>query len=158
MKINLNVAEDQTSGYWYVRPDKDSATLMRQIAVYIKEPVPEEKMHVTLAYDATNPINPVSVRPNLVFDAKIVGVELLGPDKDILAFILDSDSLQAEHRRIHEDGLAKFDFTPYKPHVTISYDSNETVRSWVGLLLEAYQIENKNHVRFSGETRERIED
>lgn len=107
-----------SGGYWQVTPDERSTTMIHAICSAVVSPEDLDDLHVTLAYDKTNPDNPAKVSKDR-FRAIIAGVEMFGANNDILVLTLESEDLQAEHARIHECGNVNFDFIPYRPHITI---------------------------------------
>lgn len=153
MTLNL----DNTGGYWEVRPNGASLGNLVAYTMLVHNPVPDRKLHVTLAYDKRNPHNPVEVDSSKLFTGNVIGAELLGPDNKILALVLDSPSLQKEHERIHASGEAQYDYTPYLPHVTLSYDSNELELKWVLYLIET-QEGGSTELAFSNQTRKPVEE
>lgn len=131
MKVTLPIsnssAQDSAGGYWEVRPDGPSEQVIRQIASSIMDLDDlADDLHVTLAYDNTNPQVAAELMPDAEFHATISGVALFGAgDNSILVLLLDSPELQAEHQRIHACGCAKFDHSPYNPHVSIKKDAQQ---------------------------------
>ncbi|QYW05255.1 hypothetical protein pEaSNUABM21_00241 [Erwinia phage pEa_SNUABM_21] len=111
-------------GLWRVFPDYDSEEMMIKLNMAIgvdpdDDGVPDE-LHVTLAYDETNPDVKAEVNHPGEFFATVTGVELFGEGQDkILVLVLESPDLCAEHDRIHACGAAKFSHSPYRPHVTL---------------------------------------
>lgn len=122
-------------GYWYCVPDEKSLSMLRGLASAVSEPDDMEGLHVTLAYDNRNPLSSVPVNEEGSWDARIVGTAMFGQDKDTLVLLLESDELQAEHKRIHSDG-AKFDFTPYAPHITLVTNARELERECIQDILD----------------------
>ncbi|AXG66622.1 putative cyclic phosphodiesterase [Dickeya phage vB_DsoM_JA33] len=113
-----------TPGYWKVVPNERSTTIIQAICSAIVSPEDLDDLHVTLAYDKNNPDNDIPLS-NAEFKATISGVELFGANNDILVLTLESEDLQLEHARIHENPNVKFDFIPYRPHITIAKNSTE---------------------------------
>ncbi|AXG66946.1 RNA ligase [Dickeya phage vB_DsoM_JA29] len=113
-----------TPGYWKVVPNERSTTIIQAICSAIVSPEDLDDLHVTLAYDKNNPDNDIPLS-NADFKATISGVELFGANSDILVLTLDSEDLQREHARIHENPNVNFDFIPYRPHITIAKNATE---------------------------------
>lgn len=113
-------------GYWQVLPDDRSELILRQIATCIMDLDDLHDLHVTLAYDDTNPVVAAQPDPYAEFRATVRDVTLFGEKEPILVLLLDSPDLHAEHNRIHACGAAKFDFTPYNPHVSLKYGATQS--------------------------------
>lgn len=111
-------------GYWKVVPSARSTEIIQAICSAVASPEELEDLHVTLAYDKTNPENDIPVSDD-TFTATIAGVELFGADSNILVLILESEALQKEHARIHANPDVTFDFIPYRPHITIAHNATE---------------------------------
>lgn len=111
-------------GLWRVFPDYDSEEMLMKLSAAIgidadDEDVPGE-LHVTLAYDDSNPDVKAEQNDAGQFFATVREAQLFGEGQDkILVLVLESDDLQKEHARIHACGAAKFDHSPYQPHVTL---------------------------------------
>ena len=126
MKVTLSVSKTKTAGgYWAALPDDRSAQILRQIAASIMDLDDLHDLHVTLAYDKNNPDVLAKPDPDAVFRATVSGVDIYGEDDKVLVLLLDSPELAAEHARIHACGCAKFDFTPYSPHVSLKYGASQ---------------------------------
>lgn len=138
-------------------PTKATLDILLRYTKLVEKPVADHKLHVTLGYDRNNPENPVEVKPKKVFVGFVESAELLGPDKNILALAMNSPDLTAEHERIHAGGLAKYDFNPYLPHVTLTYDSNEKELAMVRNMIGEYQ-NNMRVLTFSNQKRRKIEE
>ncbi|AQT28712.1 hypothetical protein YOLOSWAG_234 [Erwinia phage vB_EamM_Yoloswag] len=148
---------DAQGGYWEVVPDARSETVLRQIAATFMDTDELPDLHVTLAYDGRNPEVEAKVNPDEVFSATIRGAELFGDKSDILVLLLDSEELHAEHQRIHACGCAKFDFTPYNPHVSLKYGARQAE---LDHLREMVFVPNRPPIDllFSGERRELVDE
>lgn len=109
-------------GYWKVVPSARSAEIIQAICSAVASPDELQDLHVTLAYDKTNPENDIPVSTDQ-FNAVIAGVELFGANSDILVLTLESEDLQKEHARIHANPDVTFDFIPYRPHITIAHNA-----------------------------------
>lgn len=113
-------------GYWAVLPDSRSELILRQIATCIMDVEDLHDLHCTLAYDKTNPETLAQPDHTTQFHATVCGVDIYGDEDRVLVLLLNSPDLEAEHKRIHACGAAKFDFTPYSPHVSLKYGASET--------------------------------
>lgn len=111
-------------GYWKVIPSQRSADIIQAICSAVASPDELQDLHVTLAYDKTNPENDIPLSTE-EFSATISGVELFGANSDILVLLLESEDLQKEHARIHANPDVTFDFIPYRPHITIAHHATE---------------------------------
>lgn len=111
-------------GYWKVVPSARSTEIIHAICSAVASPEEMDDLHVTLAYDKTNPENDIPLS-NADFRATISGVELFGADSNILVLLLESEDLQNEHARIHANPDVSFDFIPYRPHITIAHNATE---------------------------------
>lgn len=111
-------------GLWRVFPDYDSEEMLMKLSAAVgidpeDDDVPDE-LHVTLAYDDTNPDVKADVNDAGEFFGVVKEATLFGEGQDkILVLVLESEDLQQEHARIHACGAAKFAYTPFKPHVTL---------------------------------------
>ncbi|QZE59484.1 RNA ligase [Erwinia phage pEa_SNUABM_2] len=111
-------------GLWRVFPDYDSEEMLMKLGAAIGIEHDDDEgpgeLHVTLAYDDSNPDVKAEQNDAGEFFAIVNGAELFGEGQDkILVLVLDSPDLIAEHDRIHACGAAKFSFKPYRPHVTL---------------------------------------
>lgn len=111
-------------GLWRVFPDYDSEEMLIKLNAAIgvdpdDEDVPDE-LHVTLAYDDSNPTVEAEVNYGGEFFAIVKNAELFGEGQDkILVLVLESPDLCAEHERIHACGAAKWSHPDYRPHITL---------------------------------------
>lgn len=111
-------------GLWRVFPDYDSEQMLYKLSSAIgidsdDEGVPGE-LHVTLAYDDSNPDVKAEINDPGEFFGVVKEATMFGEGQDrILVLVLESEDLVREHNRIHACGAAKFSFTPYQPHVTL---------------------------------------
>lgn len=100
------------------------------------EPIAEDKFHTTIAYDRDTPsdIKEPDVDPDIVYEGKVVSIELMGPCKEglqsAIAFVMDSPQLVEEHHRWQAVGYDHH-YPDYIPHVSIAYDVpyDEAVRA-----------------------------
>jgi len=82
----------------------------------------KHNLHCTLMYDKRKLPEPLAeLRPNEVFTANVVSLEVLG---DGLVFHLTSKMLADEHRRLKEAGYIH-GFDAYLPHMSLTYDFDE---------------------------------
>lgn len=147
----------ETGGYWEVLPDSRSEQILRQIASSIMDLDDLHDLHVTLAYDGTNPVVDAQPNPDAEFHATVRDVTLFGDKEPILVLLLDSPDLHEEHRRIHACGRAKFDFTPYNPHVSLKYGATQKDLDFI----KEFVLKPGNppiDLLFSGEHSEPIDD
>lgn len=85
----------------------------------LKNPIPGEDLHVTIMYSKRgSPDLPPSDTFKVALPLKF---ELLGEEKNCLALVLDSPDLEMRHEQLNVYGLVHT-FTPYKPHITLTYD------------------------------------
>lgn len=85
----------------------------------LKNPVPEEDMHVTIMYSKRG--NP-DLPPSDTFKvAEPLTFKLYGENKNCLVLVLDSPDFEMRHQQLAVYGLAHT-FTPYSPHITLTYD------------------------------------
>lgn len=118
-------------GLWRVFPDYDSEEMLMKLSAAIgvesdDEAVPGE-FHVTLAYDESNPDVKAEQNDAGEFYATVVEATLFGEGQDkILVLVLESPDLIKEHERIHACGAAKFSFTPYRPHLTLTREARDS--------------------------------
>lgn len=113
-----------TPGLWKLHPDEKSSQMIKAICSAIVAPEDLDNLHVTIAFDNRNPDNDIPLSTG-TFEAYIAGVELFGPDDNILVLTLESEDLQVEHARIHANPNVNFDHIPYRPHITIAKNSSE---------------------------------
>lgn len=107
-----------TPGLWKVTPDERSTDMIHAICSAVASPEDLDNLHVTLAFDMNNPDNHIETSTG-TFQALITGVELFGPNADVLVLTLESEDLQKEFSRIHANPNVKFEYLPYRPHMTI---------------------------------------
>ena len=113
-----------TPGLWNLDPDDKSSQMIIAICSAVAAQEDLDNLHVTIAFDNRNPDNDIPLSTG-TFEAVIAGVELFGPDDNILVLTLESEDLQAEHARIHANPYVNFDHIPYRPHITITKNSSE---------------------------------
>ena len=111
-------------GLWRVFPDYDSEEMLMKLGAAIgiepdADDVPGE-LHVTLAYDESNPNVKAEQNDAGQFFAVVKEATLFGEGQDkILVLVLESPDLCAEHERIHACGAAKWSHPTYHPHITL---------------------------------------
>lgn len=128
-----------TEGLWRIFLDERSTQMIHGIASAVATPEELDNLHVTLGFDATNPVNDIPLCTDPLY-AVITDVELFGAENNILVLVLESDDLQKEFARIHENGNADFEFLPYRPHITILKDATEAEFEWLHSVVHAPSI------------------
>lgn len=153
MKVTMSLSSVvDAGGYWEVKV-KNVEEVFGSLIDQLEDAEPLQDLHVTLGYDASNPEYSHKPNPAAVFNGTIRGYALFGENNDILVLTLDSADLEIEHERIHADG-AKFDFNPYRPHITLKKNATEEdiqkVDDWL--------LENEGLIlQFHGERQEMLE-
>ena len=128
-------------GLWRVFPDYDSEELLLKLSAAVgidpeDDDVPSE-LHVTLAYDESNPDVKADVNESGEFFAVVSEATMFGEGTDrILVLVLESEDLQREHARIHACGAAKFSHTPYRPHVTLLKNAKDGQAEYLNQIIQ----------------------
>ena len=91
----------------------------------IVEPVDKNELHITTTYSETDFELEPSDKKNIVLSNKDFKIAVYGR---ALVIEVDSDDLQAIHKAAMDAG-ADYKYDTYKPHITISYNSeaNENI-------------------------------
>lgn len=142
-----------TPGLWKLHPDEKSSQMIKAICSAIVSPEELDNLHVTVAFDNRNPDNDIPLSTD-TFRAFITGVELFGPDDNILVLLLESEDLQMEHARIHANPAVNFDHIPYRPHITIAKNSSEAELECLHNIVMSPQVPILQ-ITLGNETRER---
>lgn len=117
--------------YAAVKLSKTSQDALHQYAVdnKIPNPIPKEKMHITLLYSRRSCPNYVprgQIDPPMIATVKDRDVFLSRPDADdatrCLVLKLDCLELFNRHLELMNEHNATYDFPLYTPHVSLSYD------------------------------------
>lgn len=128
-------------GLWRVFPDYDSEEMLLKLGAAIgidrdSDDVPDE-LHVTLAYDESNPDVKAEQNDAGEFFAAVNSAELFGEGQDkILVLVLESPDLQREHARIHACGAAKFAHSPFRPHVTLLKHAKDSQAEYLNQIIQ----------------------
>lgn len=128
-------------GLWRVFPDYDSEEMLLKLGAAVgidrdSDDVPDE-LHVTLAYDESNPDVEAEQNDAGQFFGTVASAELFGEGQDkILVLVLESPDLQQEHARIHACGAAKFAHTPYRPHVTLLKHAKDSQAEYLNQIIQ----------------------
>lgn len=141
--------------------DEESVNLIRKLCEEVGLPLqitPDLPLHVTVIYSEKK-----AVKPHLCFlyekplQAFIVGLDLLGEDKNTLVMKLESERLNDRHEFWKKLG-AEHSWPDYKPHVTLCYGVDKD--KWEPKLKElSKKVKNsKVEIFFKGEYNEDISD
>lgn len=85
----------------------------------IVEPVEKDELHITTTYSKVDIDLEPSDKKNIVLSSKDFSIAVYGR---ALVIEVDSDILQDIHKAAIDAG-ASYDYAVYKPHITISYNS-----------------------------------
>ncbi len=116
-----SVLHEQSSGYGYVavRPDAFSLSLLEQIIrdAGVKNTIDLDELHLTLAYDANNPLFDINSSDEVI-NASLSSVKILGDDA--LVIMLDSDDARERNIALANMGFESA-YPRYIPHISLKY-------------------------------------
>lgn len=104
-----------------------SETISELLTQHGVTPIETGEFHCTIAYDKTlgHDALPVEMDMDRIYEGKVIGVELLGEEKDglqsAIALVLDAPQLEELH---HQFLAAGYDhgWDTYKAHMSVAYD------------------------------------
>lgn len=131
MKSFVEFNEEQKGTYVELKLSKKSA---KQLAAYVKKnnienPTKQEEYHCTVVYSTKSIAKAKDEKVDLPFTTTFDKWELF-PTKEgtkCLVARLKKSSINDLHDMYHTKYDAKYDFDEYKPHVTVSYNFDNTI-------------------------------
>ena len=115
---------EQGYGYVSVKPISESLHLIRKLINNsgIENSLNNAELHMTLAYDANNPVLTVDAAPqDTIINGTMKEVKLLG---DALVVVLESDEAQQRYEELADLGFGS-DYPDYIPHISLKYDASK---------------------------------
>lgn len=88
----------------------------------LKNPLPAKDFHCTLVHSTK--YDDIVVAPDRLFVARPAGIEVwkTRAEKNAIVLKLDSTMLVERHKHLMRNYDITYDYSEYKPHVTLSYD------------------------------------
>jgi hypothetical protein len=106
--------------YVSVTPDEKTKEIIKAVASVLDTPC-QEDLHCTLMYSREKALRTdLYVYRPTSFNAAMSEIHLLGPNKDVLVILLESEELQKEFNRLTSLG-AEYTYPTYLPHITINH-------------------------------------
>lgn len=95
----------------------------------IDQPTPREEFHSTLVSSKVKkfPWEAKKYSPPLKIDPSSYKLEMFGVDKNVLVLTFNSPELEKKHLMTRKKYNLDWDFDEYEPHMTLSYDGNNTI-------------------------------
>lgn len=112
-----------------------------QKAIHLKSPIVKDKLHCTLMYSADAEGKGYAPNPDIVYDAEVVGCEIMGTKESGWQALVLKLKCPALHRRFNlaqSRGL-KHSYPDFLPHVSLAYEKDNGD-------LEGYLVELREYL------------